>query len=107
MEIFRGIELRLDRCNNRLGDLVLHSEHVGEIAVKALGPDMAAGDDVNELRANANAIAVLAYTAFDHVADPEFFADLLEMDAFAFVCEGRIASDDEKPAQLRQRGNNV
>jgi hypothetical protein len=66
-----------------------------------------AGQDIAELRGDANAIAILSDTAFEHVTDPEFLADLLEMDAFAFVGEGRIASDDEKPAQLRQRGNNV
>jgi hypothetical protein len=86
-EVFGGIELRLDRRNDRVCDLVLDSEHVGKIAVIALGPDVPAGDDVIELRSNANAIAVLSHAAFDHVADPKFFADLLEVDGLAFVCE--------------------
>ena len=35
-KIFRGIKLRLDRGDNRFSDLVLHGEHVGEVAVVAL-----------------------------------------------------------------------
>ena len=50
---FSRIEMRLDRGDDRLGDLVLHGEHVGEIAVVALGPQMAPGGDVVELRGNA------------------------------------------------------
>ena len=48
---------------------------------------MPTGEDIAELRGNANAVAVLSDAAFDHVTDAKFFADLLEMDGFAFVCE--------------------
>src|SRR5215469_4397739 len=40
----------------RLGDLVLHDEDVGEIAVVALGPDMLAGLGLDQLRGNADAV---------------------------------------------------
>ena len=43
-EILRGIDLRLDRRDDRLGDLVLHREHVGNVAIVAFRPDVAAGD---------------------------------------------------------------
>ena len=46
-EILGGIKLRLDRRDDGLRDLVLHGEHVGEIAVVALRPEVAAGGDVD------------------------------------------------------------
>ena len=79
-KIFRGIELRLDRRDDRLGDLVLHGEDVGETAVVALRPDMAAGRDVVELRGDAHAVAGLAHAALEHVADAELLGDLLHVD---------------------------
>ncbi len=106
-KILRGIKLRLDRGDDGLGDLVLHGEHIGEVAVVALRPDVAAGGDVVELRRDAHAVAALAHAALDHVADAEFLGDLLHMDGFAFVDERRVARDHEEPAQLRQRGDDV
>ena len=106
-KIFRGIELRLDRGDDRLGDLVLHREHVGEIAVVALRPDVAAGGDVVELRRDAHAVAALAHAALDHIADAEFLGDLLHVDGLALVDERRVARDHEEPAQLGQRGDDV
>ena len=104
---FRGIELRLDRGDDGLGDLVLHREHVDESAVVALRPDVAAGGDVVELRRDAHAVAVLAHAALDHVADAELLGELLHVDGFALVDERRVARDYEEPAQLGQRGDDV
>ena len=71
MEIFRGKELRFDRGDDRFGDLVLHGEHVGEAAIVTFRPEMAAGGNVIELGGDADAVAILAHAAFDHVTDPE------------------------------------
>src|SRR6185437_16251755 len=98
---------RLDRRDDRFSDLVLHSEYVGDAAVVALGPDMAAGGDVVELGGDAHAVAGLAHAAFDHVTDAEFLGDLLHVHGFALVDEGRVARDHEEPAQLGQCGDNV
>ncbi len=106
-KIFRRIELRLDRGDDRLGDFILHREYVGKIAVVALGPDMAAGGDVVELCGDAHAVAALAHAALDHVADAEFLGDLLQVHGLALVDERRIACDHEEPAQLGQCGDDV
>jgi hypothetical protein len=107
MEMFRGEELRFDRGSDRLGDLVLYGEHVGEAAIVTFGPDVAAGGNVIELCRDAHAVAVPADAAFDHVADPELGADLLDVDGFAPVDERRVARDHEESAQLGKRGDDV
>ena len=71
------IKLRLDRRHHGLRDLVLHREHIRQIAVVALGPEMTAGDDVVQLRGDADMVAVLAHRALDDIADAELLADLL------------------------------
>ena len=106
-EIFRGVKLRLDRGDDGFGDLVLHREHVGEVAVVALRPEMAAGGDIVELRRDAHAVAALADAALDHIADAELLGDLFHVDGLALVDERRVARDHEEPAQLRQRGDDV
>ena len=45
-----GIEVRLDRGDDALGDLVLDGEDVAQLAVVSLGPDVLAGLGVDELR---------------------------------------------------------
>ena len=107
VEIFRSVELRLDRGDDRLGDLVLHREHVGETAIVALRPDVASGCDVVELRRDAHTIAVLPHAAFDHVTDAEVFPDLLDVDGLALISKRRVARDDEEPAQLGKAGDEV
>ena len=106
-EIFRSIDLRLDRGDDSLGDLVLHREHIGKLAVVAFRPDLASGGDVIELRGDAHAIAHLAHAALDDIADAEFLGDLLHGDGFSLVHEGGVARDDEEPAQLGQRGDEI
>ena len=90
-----------------LGDLVLHREHVGEAAVVAFRPDVPAGRDVVELYSDAHAVATLADTALDHIANAEVLGDLSQMDGLILVDERRIAGDHEEPAKLGQRGDDV
>ena len=45
-------------------DLVLYGEYVRSIAVEAVGPDMAAGLAVDQLRVDANAIVGAPTIAF-------------------------------------------
>jgi len=92
--------MRLDRSDDRLGDLVLHREYVGGIAIIALGPDMAAIGDVVELHGDAHPIAGLADAAFHHIAGAKLLADLLHVHGLALVDEGRVARDHEEPAQF-------
>src|SRR4029077_6836288 len=48
---------------------------------------------VDELAGNADAVARLAHTTFQHVAHAEVATDLLHIDRLALVGEGRVACD--------------
>src|SRR3954466_16255269 len=68
---------------------------------------MAAGRYVVELRGDADLIAAPAHAAFDDVAHAEIARDLVDVNRAAFVDKRRVAGDDEEPAQLRERGDDV
>ncbi len=68
---------------------------------------MSAGGNVIELGGDADAVAIPADAAFDHVADAEFLADLPDVGGLALVDKRRVAGDHEEPAQLGQRGDDV
>jgi hypothetical protein len=87
-KIFRRIDLRLDRADNGLADLVLHREHVGEVAVVAFRPKRAAGRDVIELCGDTHAVAALTHAALDQIPDAELLGDLSDVDGLALVGEG-------------------
>ncbi len=101
-EVLRRVDLRLDGGDDGVGDLVLYRENVFQLVVVTLRPEVSAGSNVTELHGNSHAVAALAYAAVDDIADAEFLGDLLQGYGFALVGEGRIARDDEEPAQLGQ-----
>ena len=102
MKIFRGIDLRLDRGDDGLRDLVLHRKNVSEIAVVAFAPDVAAGGGVVKLHGDAHAVAAFAHAALNHIADAKLLGDLLHVDGLALIGERRVARDHKEPAQLGQ-----
>ena len=81
-------------------DLVLYGEDVRGIAVEAVGPDMAAGLAVDQLRVDANAIAGAPHAALQHVANSELASHLPNIDRAALVGEHRVAGDHEQPRYL-------
>src|SRR5262249_53985211 len=101
------VDLRLNSRNNGFSDLVLHVEDASQLAIVALRPKLITDRGVIELCRNAHAIATFAHATFDQIVDPEFLADPFGVYRLAFVNEGGIASDDEEPAYLGQRGYDV
>src|ERR1700679_999727 len=88
-KIFRGIDLRFNRGDNGLGDLILHREDVSQIAVVALCPDVAPGGDIVELPRDSHSVAALAHAALDDVADTDLIRNLPNVHRSALVDEGR------------------
>jgi|SRR5215831_19883749 len=58
------------------GNLILNSENVPQLAVVALGPTVSAGNGIDELSADADAITSATDAAFENVAHAELAADL-------------------------------
>src|SRR6516165_10698122 len=75
------------RGDDGLGDLILHREHVGEVAIVAFRPKVASGGDIIELCRDAHAFAAPAQAALDHIADAEFLGDLLDVHCLFLVDE--------------------
>src|SRR5216684_982617 len=98
---------RGDGDRYRFGNLVLHREDIGEIAVVALGPDVVASLRFDQLGGHTDPIAGLTHTAFEHIAHAEFAPDLFHIDRPALVGEARVPRDDEQRGIARQRGDNV
>src|SRR6202020_420483 len=73
---FVGSQFDLERGDDLLRQLILNGEDVAEIAIESLGPDMAAGGRVDELGGDANAGAVFAHAAFQHVPHAKRPSDL-------------------------------
>jgi hypothetical protein len=100
-------EAHLERLHDLLGHLVLHREDVLEVAVEAVGPDVAAALGVDELHVDAHLHAGTAHAAFEHVAHAELAAHLLDVDALLLVRERRVARDHEQARDLGNVGDDV
>ena len=81
------VEVRLDRRDDALGDLVLDRKEVAQLAVVAIGPDVLADLGVDELRRHPHAPAGDAHAALEDVADAELLGDLAHVCRLAFVGE--------------------
>src|SRR5713101_1202338 len=80
-------EFRLDRPGDALGYFVLNREDVRGFPVVMVGPNVVAGQGVDELSRDAHAVARLADAAFEYVADAQFPPDLANIGRFALVRE--------------------
>jgi hypothetical protein len=81
-------ERNRERADDLLDHLVLCRKDVGEIAIESLGPEMAAGCCIDELRRDAHAVGGLAHTALEHEAHAEIAPYVLHLRRPALVDEG-------------------
>src|SRR5215475_4708963 len=107
VKVLRGIHLRLDRGDDGLSYLVLYCKDVSKAAVVTVSPELAARRHIAELGSNAHEIAAPTHAALHHVIDAEFRSNLRHGKRLALEGEGRVARDDEEPANFRQRRDNV
>ena len=77
-EILRCIQLRLNRGDDGVRDLILHGKYVLQIAVIAFGPEMAAGSNFDQLGDDAHVVAVPSHASLDNIFDAEILAQLLQ-----------------------------
>src|ERR1700720_3831458 len=74
---------------------------------KRSGPEMRPGFSLDQLRADADAVAASPHRALEDIAHAEFAPDLLHVDRLALVGEGRIAREHEQPANAAERGDDL
>jgi hypothetical protein len=66
----------------------LQFEDIFKIAVKLVRPDVGIGRCVDQLRRHSNPLTSCSHATFQHIAHPEFAADLPDIDGLALVGEG-------------------
>ena len=91
------------RAGDGLRDVFLDGEHVGELAVVILGPEMHAVVGLDELRRDAHAVARLAHRAFDQMGRAQRLADGAHILVLALELEGRGARDHAQVRHLGER----
>ena len=104
---FRHQDLREDRPDHVVGDVVLQFENVGQLAIIAFRPQMGAARGVDQLTGHPNGVGGLAHAAFENVADPELSGHIAHVDRLALVGKGGVARDHEEPWLMRQAGDDV
>ena len=93
----------LQRLHDRAGNLVLHRENVIERPVIGLRPQVRAVGGADQLRGNAQLVAGLAHTAFQHMGDVQLLRDLSDLDVLALESERGRARDHFQVGDLRQQ----
>ena len=95
-------EPQLQRASDIFDDFVLKGEHAGPCAIEALGPDIAAGLGVDQLRVDAHLVGHAAGAALEDVAHAEFLVDLCRRYNFALVAEGGVTRDNKEARHIRK-----
>src|SRR6516162_10208309 len=104
---FSCLQCRLDNTGSAESDFVLKLENIFQRAVETVGPQMRPAEGIDQLPGDPHLRSRLAHRAFQNVADAKFAPDLLHIYRLTLVGEGRIAGDDEEPADARERGDNL
>lgn len=74
-----------------------------QLTVVALRPEVGARRCVDQLGADADALAGGAYAALQHVAHAQLLGHVLHVDRAPLVGEGGVAGDHQQPAHARQQ----
>src|SRR5262249_4814734 len=100
------LELRGDRSDDAVRDLILKLEDIVEPSFEPVGPKVRARRRVDELSRYANPVLGLAKTAFDDISHTKLASHLLLINHLALVSETGVAGDYEQPANMRQGGDD-
>jgi hypothetical protein len=101
------LDLRRDGGHDIAGDVLLKVEEVIELAVVALGPNMAPGLAVDQLGRDPDPFGGSADATFEDETNPELLGNPPHVDRLALVGEGRVAGDDEEARKARQLGDDI
>ena len=97
----------LQRRDDLQGHRVLHAEHIRQITVIAIGPQMGAGGRVYQLRRHPHAVARPPHRAFQHELHPQFAPHAAHIDRATPVGKAGIAGDHRQARHLGQVGDDI
>src|SRR6266404_4549930 len=100
-------QLHLELFHNGVGDFVLNSEDVGQVAIKTLGPDMTAVLAANELSSYPHARSGFPHASLQDKSNAKLLTDLLHFYGLVFVGKGGVARDNEQAGDLGQVSDDV
>jgi hypothetical protein len=93
---------------NRLGDLALDGEDIGQIAIVGLCPQMRVGPRVEQLRIYPHFIGRALHAPFDDMCHAELLSDLAQIARrAAFVLHDARAADHFQVGNLGQMGQDL
>ena len=74
--LLRAGQLGPQRVGNRFRNVALNFENVGQLAIVNLGPEMRAGECVDQLHIDPHLIVCSLHAAFEDVSDAELLCDV-------------------------------
>ena len=100
-------ELRFDRCDHTLGDLILDRKDICHREIVAFGPQMCATFRIDELYRDAQPLCRIAHAPMECVLGAEYLRSFCDIDRPVPYCEGRTADDHAKPSVSRECSNDI
>jgi hypothetical protein len=105
--LFSRQQFQFERVDDRFRNFILQREDVVQVAIVALGPQMAVGRALDQLCRDAHAVARFAHAALENMRDIELAGDLSDIDSLRLERERRVARDDGERGHLAQIGDDV
>src|SRR5579872_4118610 len=99
--------MRLQLTHDARRYLVLKLEHILQFAIEPVSPDVSPGCAVDQLARYTHSSSRFAHAAFEHITNAKLSTHLLDVNGLSLVRKTRIASDNEKRLEARQRGDDV
>ena len=100
-------ERRAQCARNGLRDVLFDREHVGELAVVTVRPEVDPVVGLDQLRRYAHTVARAAHGAVDEIGRAERLADRAEVLALVFELKSRRAPDDTQVRHFRKRRRDL
>ncbi len=107
IRVHNGPVVAAEMTGHSLGDLALDSEHVGSRTVPAVAPQASAARGIEQLRRNADLIALLLQRTLQRVARTELAREAAHFSGPAFVFVAGFERDHVEVAKAPEIGDDV
>ena len=88
-------------------DLCLNGKQIADFPIIKVGPEVAAGAGVDQLRVHLEPVSGLLLAAFQHIVHAEVLGDLADIGGTATVLEARILGDHGIGLAAREFGDHT